>query len=441
MDSKLSEKRRLSDRFAETAMKIGGEVHLQSLRDTFSILMPFFVLAGLGTLLNSVIFPWLFKDASTLTDVQVWGSLVNNATLNICGLLVAPITAYTLARHKNFSNPIGAAAIAIAALITFMPVMNSVIPVNGKKAVELAGIIQFKNLGTQSMFAGVIVGLLITEIFMHLCSNKHLQIKMGENVPPQVGKSFEAMIPTILTIAGCAAVSALMIVFIKMDLITLISTAIQEPLRKINTSLPGFLLIFTLGNLLFTFGIHQAVIFGTVLEPLLIANVNDNMLALSNGKVPPHILTKPFVTVFTQMGGTGCTISLLIAILIFSKYKASRQVGALALGPGLFNINEPLIFGFPIVFNIPMMIPFVGIPFLFSIIGYVLTAIGWVAKTVVFIPWMTPPLFSGYLATGGDWRAVVIQICLIALGVIIYLPFLKISDTISQRTAEKDLLN
>jgi PTS system cellobiose-specific IIC component len=80
-----------------------------------------------------------------------------------------------------------------------------------------------------------------------------------------------------------------------------------------------------------------------------------------------------------------------------------------------------------------MMIPFIGIPFLFSIIGYVLTSIGFVAKTVVFIPWMTPPLISGYLATGGDWRAVIVQICLIALGTFIYLPFLKMSDAIAQK--------
>lgn len=431
------EKRKISNlgnRFAEVAGRIGGEIHLQALRDTFAILMPFFVLAGLGTLLNSVLFPYIFSG-TTLEQMQVWGSLVNNSTLNICGLLVAPICAYTLARHKNFQNAIGAAAIAIAALVTFMPVSNSIIPVGMEKSVVIEGVVLFKNLGTQSMFAGVIVGLVVTEIFMKLASNKKIQIPMGENVPPQVGKSFEAMIPTILTIAGCAIVSALLIVLVKMDLITLISTVIQEPLRKINTSLPGFLFIFTLGNLLFTFGIHQAVIFGTVLEPLLIANINDNALALSNGQVPPHILTKPFVTVFTQMGGTGCTISLLIAILIFSKYQASRRVGQLALAPGLFNINEPLIYGFPIVFNIPMMIPFIGIPFLFSVIGYVLTSIGFVAKTVVFIPWMTPPLISGYLATGGDWRAVIIQICLIALGTFIYLPFLKMSDAIAQKQA------
>ena len=155
------------NKFAEIAGKIGGEIHLQALRDTFAILMPFFVLAGLGTLLNSVLFPYVFSG-STLEKIQIWGNLLNNATLNICGLLVAPISAYTLARHKNFTNAIGAAAVSIAALITFMPVTNSVIPIEMEKAVVIPGAILFKNLGTQSMFAGVIVGLLVTEIFMKL---------------------------------------------------------------------------------------------------------------------------------------------------------------------------------------------------------------------------------------------------------------------------------
>ncbi|MCI1894155.1 MAG: PTS transporter subunit EIIC [Lactobacillus sp.] len=430
-----SPKPKFSDRFVSVAGRIGAEVHLQSLRDTFSILMPFFVLAGLGTLLNSVLFPVIFKG-DTLVQIQTWGGLINNATLNICGLLVAPICAYTLAQHKGFSNPIGAAAVAIGALITFMPLTNQIIPTGATKAVSIAGAVMYTDLGTQSMFAGVIVGLLVTELFMTLANNKHLQINLGENVPPQVGKSFAGMIPTILTISICALLSALMLVFLNKDLITLIATFIQEPLRRINTSLPGYLLIFSLGNLLFTFGIHQAVIFGTVLEPLLIVNINENAAAFAKGVLPPNILTKPFVTVFAQMGGSGCTIALLLAILIFSRYTPSRRIGALSFAPGIFNINEPLIYGFPIVFNLPMMIPFVGVPFVLSILGYALTAMGWVSRTVVFIPWMTPPLISGYLATGGDWRAVVIQIVFIALATAMYLPFLKISDRVTQKQAE-----
>lgn len=426
---------KMGDRFAEVAIKIGGEVHLQALRDTFAILMPIFVLAGLGTLLNSVLFPAVLSG-KLLTDIQTWGSLINNATLNICGLLVAPLVGFQLARHKNFDNPIGALIVVMASFFVFMPISNMIIPVEMTEAVAVSGVVLFKNLGTQSMFAGVIVGLLATEAFMKLSANKKIQIKMGDNVPPQVGKSFEAMIPTILTIAGAAVLSALLLVFVKMDLISVIGTMIQEPLRKINTSLPGFLFIFALGNLLFGCGIHQAVIFGTVLEPLLIANINENSLAFSEGKIPPHILTKPFVTVFAQMGGSGCTICLLLAILLFSRYTGSKRVAQLSLAPGVFNINEPLIYGLPIVFNIPLIIPFVGVPTLFSIIGYVLTSIGFVSKTVVFVPWMTPPLVSGYLATGGDWRAVVIQLCLIIGGTFLYLPFLKISDSIAQKQAQ-----
>ncbi|MDR2832894.1 MAG: PTS sugar transporter subunit IIC, partial [Streptococcaceae bacterium] len=107
-------------------------------------------------------------------------------------------------------------------------------------------------------------------------------------------------------------------------------------------------------------------------------------------------------------------------------------------GPGLFNINEPIIFGYPIVFNLPMMIPFVLLPAFGLIFAYFATAIGFMNHTVVLIPWTTPPLLSAYLATGGDWRAIVVQLIIIGFGVLLYLPFMKISERTALRMMEMD---
>jgi PTS system cellobiose-specific IIC component len=141
------------------------------------------------------------------------------------------------------------------------------------------------------------------------------------------------------------------------DLIHLITTFIQQPLRLINTSLPGTIFIYSFGNFLFTLGIHQSVVNSVVLEPFLLINTNENMLAFANGQPIPHIINNIFVPTFGMVGGTGSTISLLIAIFIFSRQKSAKQVARLSLAPGLFNINEPVIFGLPIVFNLPLMIP------------------------------------------------------------------------------------
>lgn len=165
-------------------------------------------------------------------------------------------------------------------------------------------------------------------------------------------------------------------------------------------------------------------------------NISDNTLAFANGMEPPHILTSSFQTSFAQMGGTGATISLVIAILIFTKFRPYREIAKLGLAPSIFEINEPIIFGLPIVFNIPMMIPFVFLPVIQTLIAYFATSVGLVSKTVVLVPWITPPIISGWLSTAGDWRAPVLQVILIAIGVVVYLPFLKISERVSIKQAE-----
>ncbi|MGX6978230.1 PTS sugar transporter subunit IIC [Vagococcus elongatus] len=424
------------DKFVEIASKLGGQIHLRSLRDAFATIMPLFILAGLAVMVNNVLFPWI-ADGDTLVTLQQFGNSITNGTLNIAGLLLCPAIAYFLSKNRLFENPISAALMALATLVVMMPLSVSVTSVSGDVEIVTSGILTFSNLGTSSMFAGIIIGLVETELLIFLSNRKKLKINLGEGVPPAVEKSFNVLIPSLISISLFAALALILDITLGKDLVTLIVTLIQEPLRGIGTSLPGYLFLYSLGNFLFTFGIHQSVINGSFTEPFMTQNITDNMLAFSNGTEPPHILTAPFQTAFAQMGGTGATISLLVAIFLFSKFRPYREIAKLAVAPGLFEINEPVIFGLPIVFNLPMMIPFVVLPALQTIIAYAATAAGMVSKTVVMVPWITPPIISGWLATGGDWRAPVLQVLLIALGVVVYLPFLKISERVSiQQAAE-----
>ncbi|MHC5227738.1 PTS sugar transporter subunit IIC [Enterococcus sp. LJL99] len=432
MEKKSSQR---MDKFVEIASRIGNQIHLRTLRDAFATIMPLFILAGLAVLVNFVIFPFIF-NGDTLTTMQQFGTSITNGTLNIAGLLLCPAIGYFLSKNRQFSNPISAAIIALATLIVMMPLQISVSPISGETEIIASGVLSFSNLGTSSMFAGIIIGLVETELLVFLSNRKHLKIDLGNDVPPAVSKSFNILIPALLSLSIFAALALILNITLGTDLITLIVTLIQEPLRGISTSLLGYLFLYSLGNFLFTFGIHQTVINGSFTEPFMTQNINDNMLALANGTEPPHILTVSFQTAFAQMGGTGATISLLIAIFLFSKFKPYREIAKLAVAPGLFEINEPVIFGLPIVFNIPMMIPFVCLPAIQTLIAYFATSIGLVSKTVVLVPWITPPIISGWVATGGDWRAPILQILLIALGVVIYLPFLKISEQVSRKQAE-----
>ncbi|MHA5188987.1 PTS sugar transporter subunit IIC [Oenococcus oeni] len=429
-----SKGKKILDKFSDFSARVGNEVHLRSLRDAFATIMPLFILAGLAVLINNVIFPF-FAAGQHLTNLQFWGNMVTNGTLNIAGLVLAPVIGYTLAKNKGFNNPLLAAVIVLSSLIIVMPFTINLVPVGAKKAVNISGALDFSNLGTTGMFAGIIIGLVATEVFIRLSKIKHLKINIGGNVPPSVSASFSDMIPVIITLSFMDLLSSLLLVIGKTNLIALITNLIQEPLRRFNTSLPGMLFIYSCGNFLFTLGIHQTVINGTLLDPVLLINMNKNMAAYAAHKAIPYILTNTFRDTFGMIGGTGSTICLLIAIFIFSKQRASKNVASLSGAPGLFNIDEPVIFGYPIVFNIPMMIPFVLQPVIGILIAYFFTSIGWMSRVVVFILWTTPPLLSAYLATAGDWRAVIVQLLIIIIGVLFYLPFMKISERVMAREA------
>lgn len=423
------------EKFTDISVKIANQVHLRSLRDAFANIMPMFILAGLAVLVNNVIFP-LFLSGDTLMQFQTFGNVITNGTLNIAGLLIAPMIAYSLASNKGFSSPITATSVATASLFIMMAISRMATAVDSGDIVEVTGVVSFNELGTQGMFAGIIMGLLATELFIRLADNKRLQINLGDQVPPAVGQGFSTMIPTILTLTFFAIISAILIVIFQTDLVSLISMLIQEPLKAVNSSIFGYLLIYSTGNFLFTLGIHQAVINGVLTEPLLLVNMNENMAAVANGQDPVNIINTSFQAVYAQMGGTGGTLALIIAVFLVSKYNPYREISKLSIAPGLFEINEPMIFGLPIIFNIPMMIPFVISPVIGALIGYFATAIGFVEPLIVLVPWTTPPLISGFLASGGDLKVVLLQIIILIVTTLFYIPFLKISERVARKQAE-----
>ena len=428
------ENNKFVDKFTMVAVKLGNQIHLRSLRDAFATVMPLYILAGLAVLLNNTVFTWIFSG-DTLANVQYWGTTITNATLNISGLLIAAIIGYCLARNRDFENPLAASMISMACLIAMMPNTVSVTPNAAKAAVEVSGILPFSNLGTGSMFAGVIVALIATEAFIKVSNIKKLQVNLGDNVPPAVGKSFNVLIPVIIVVSLFGLVSAALFNLTGNNIINLITTFIQEPLRHIGTGLWGCIILYSLGNMLWLFGIHQSVIYSSILEPLLIINITENIAAYSAGEAIPNIINVSQVTTYGLMGGSGSTICLLIATFLVGKNAMTKNVAKMSVAPGIFNINEPVIFGYPIVYNITMAIPFVLVPALGILISYIATATGFMSPCVSLVPWTTPPLLSSFLATAGDLKAVLVQAIVLVLGVLIYIPFVKINDRVLEKQA------
>ncbi len=425
------------DKFTEFAAKLGSQIHLSSLRDAFATIMPLYILAGVAVLFNNTIFQW-FLSGPSLASAQYWGNLLVNATLNISSLLIATVIGYCLSRNRGYDNPIAASLVSLATLIIMMPGSITVVPDGAADGVVVSGVLSFNNIGTQAMFAGIIIGLAATELFIYISNIKKLQINMGDSIPPAVGKSFSVLIPFIIVMALFAVISAVLYNVFHTDLISIITVMIQEPLRGVTTGLFGCVLIYSLGNLLWLFGIHQTILNGSLLEPLLMVNMTQCMAAYAAGEPIPDIINAAFVPTFGMMGGSGSTIALIIATLLFGRNKATKTICKLSVAPGCFNINEPIIFGYSIVYNITMIIPFVLLPAIGIIIGYAATALNFINECVVYIPWTTPPLLSGYLATSGDFRAVIVQIVIIAVGVLLYLPFVKINDKLMDQVSAQE---
>lgn len=429
------------DKFAAVSAKVGNQVHLRTLRDAFATITPLYILAGIAVLVNNVIFPLIFPTGSAeLANIQTWGSQLTLGTLSVSALILSGLIGYCLAKNERFDNPLACVVVGISSFVIMMPQQIAATLVsNADKTANVTGVLSTTNTGTNGLFGAIIVGLLAVTIFIKVSGVDQLKVKLGEGVPPAVSNSFNVMIPMLLTLSIFGIFSALLAVCAGTNLLTIISTFIATPLKGLMNAGPwAVIFIYTLANLLFCVGIHQSTISGATVEPILTMLIVDNMATYAAGGTiqPDHYMNMQIINSFALMGGSGCTLMLLLDTFFFSKSKTSKTVAKMAILPGLFNINEPVIYGYPIVYNIPLMIPFVLIPDLFIGITYGLTCAGLISPCIAQVPWTTPPVLSALLATGFDWRAAVWQVIEIIAGMAIYLPFMKISERAAAKQAE-----
>lgn len=299
------EKASFLDKFTMVAARIGNQVHLRSLRDAFATMMPLYILAGIAVLVNNVVFP-LFLSGDALSNVQVWGTALTNGTLNVASIVICGLIGYCLAANRRFDNPLACVVVSLSALLAMMPfnVSASLADASGD-AVEVASALIYGNVGVNGLFAGIIIGLVATEVFVRLSGVERLKVNLGEGVPPAVSNSFNVLIPMLLTLSVFGIVTAVLKVAFGTDLIALIKLFVQEPLKALGTSLPAVVLIYSIGNFLFTLGIHQTVVNGVLLEPVLTVAISENMQAAAAGQAIPNNITINTLNCFGMMGGHG----------------------------------------------------------------------------------------------------------------------------------------
>lgn len=413
------------------ANKFSNQRHISAVRDGFIDLMPLTIIASFWVLINNML---LNSDSGLLNfipNIGVFteiGGYVYNATLGILAILIAFTTGSRLSRSYGEEGFIG----GYTGVVSFVILLPSTVIVNNLEgdAFEVAGVLTQGLTSATGMFLAIVASLIGVTLLSKLSKIEKLKIKMPESVPPSIAKSFNVLIPIFIVTLVLAVFQFIVVMLFDTDIPALITTFFQTPLVGSLQTLPGILLYVLLSNLLWAFGIHGTSILGSIGEPLMLTALQENIDALNAGNELPHIVTKPFIDAFGWMGGGGNLICLVIAILVISKREDYRTITKIGLIPSLFNISEPLMFGIPVVFNPLLAIPLILVPSITISIAYMATNIGFISKTAAMIPWTTPPVLSGFLATGGDWRAVVLQVLLIALGTLIYMPFVKMTNKV-----------
>ena len=279
--------------------------------------------------------------------------------------------------------------------------------------------------GATGLFTGLIVAILGMELYNMFRKNDSLKIKMPEQVPPGVARAFEVLIPTCLTAIVVGAVGLVCQLATGAELNAFIFNVVQKPLQSlIGNNIFAVAILYVIISLFWCVGIHGNNMVAAVKEPIFRPLLYANTAAYTAGNKIPYVMNLTMLQMFAEFGGSGVTIGLVIAILIFSKREDNRTIAGISIVPGLFNINETMTFGIPLVLNPILDIPFILAPVVTMIVGYILVSSGFCPKIVLEVPWTMPPVILGFLATGGSLMGAISQLIVVAISVVVYVPFL-----------------
>lgn len=412
----------MKEKLLDLVEKLTNQKHINAIKKGMMAYVPFTIIGAIALLI--AYFPYQgYIDAVTailgVKDATVWQSAIttiNNAGMNLGAILATVFIAYNLSKeYKEIIDPIYGTALTLGIYFLMIPWQT----VDGNLVISTS------YFGTGSLIVGILLALVIPELYRYLMEVDVLKIKLPPQVPPMVADSFGSLIPMAIISIIFLALKLLIGVTPYGDIHTMINTIIGGPLTVLTGSVWGYLVALFLTNLLWILGIHgSSIILGGVLAPFLIMLSDQNRLAAQAGSVLPNIITNEFNTF---IGGVG--LYICIACLIVCKNKQTKPLCKMALVPAIFGIHEPLVFGLPIMYNIYFAIPYVVLPILGTILTYIVQTLGWVAKlNGTGVPWTSPVGIYGFLATGGHISGFVWQVILGVIYTLICIPFAKAFD-------------
>lgn len=426
----MSISQKLNETVIPAVMKFVNLKPVVALKDGILFILPLTLIGSVFLLLAQIPYqPFNDWMASMLSSnwteplMQAYG-----ASFKIIALVATMAIAYVYTKNEGH-EPFSAGVIS---LVVFLLTTNSYVTLeSGEKVSE---VIPKAWTGGEGMVTAIIIGLLVGMIYSWFL-RKNITIKMPAGVPQGVANSFAALIPGAVIIVGATIIYTIFKYGLNTTFIEWIYKMIQTPLQGLSDSLGGVIVMCFLIPSLWWFGVHGSTIVGGVMDGILITNATSNQAIIDSGlpltiENGGRIVTQQFKDCVVNLSGSGVTIGLVICMLFLAKSAQSRQLGKLAIVPACFNINEPVIFGTPIVMNPFMAIPFIATPVVIGILQYLAISMGLIPLyTGVVVPWTTPPIISGFL-TGG-WRTALFQVVVIAISTAIYFPFFKKVDNMN----------
>ncbi len=446
--------------------KLAEQKHMSALRDGFALLVPLIIAASVGVICMTFVFGWwdttstsilgwitmgipgqtvvnaggtlTFAPGSVASQISTVGTFIFytiwKGIFNNLSIFVTLTISYSFARIKNIKDPFIASLIGLGGFMIF-----------SYGAADL--------FGTQGMLVAIVSSLLSMELYSVFENNKKLELRLPAGVPPAVARSFSKLFPTIFTLLIFIAIQAPFIIFRHVftwlgtgdsfGIGQAISVAVQAPFMSLiedsTGSLSLGLIYVTFSAILWFFGIHGTNVLTAIFSPVALVALANNQEYLSSGGTSGSISAFADGTndAFVFFGGTGATLALVLMGLLLSKKADTREILKFGGAPALFNINEPLIFGVPLILNFKYVIPFVMIqPILYIITWLAIEQFKWVPPVIVKIPWTTPVGIGGFLATS-SWQGIILSLLNFSIACAIYSPFVLWANKSAKKNGEE----
>ena len=403
------------------AVRVSSQRHVMAIRDGFISAMPFMIV---GSFLLVFAFPPFAQD-TTLGFARAWLDLAKqyesqilmpfDMTMGIMSIYICAAIAYNLGKHYVKSHQLDPFMCALLSLMAFLLVASP----------KTDGSLPVHSLGGTGIFTAILVAIFCVEMMRFLRAH-NISIRLPDQVPPMIKNSFDLLIPVLVVVLTLYPLS----LFIQAQFDMLIPQAIMaifKPLVSAADSLPAILLAVLIAHLLWFAGIHGATIVSGMLQMFWLTNLGMNQSALAAGTPLPHIFMEVFWTFFIVIGGSGATMGLVICYLR-SRSAHLRSIGRLSVVPSVFNINEPVIFGTPIVMNPVFFIPFLLAPTVNAVIAWAAMKMDLIGRVISVVPWTAPAPIGAAWGLGWDFRAAILVVILAVVSGLIYYPFFKVYE-------------